>query len=267
MTLPLLWSCCVLGDAERPAVLFLHGFLGDLHEWDFLVPSLISTRRCVTVDLPGHGDTHFVNQADRCDMKAVAQDLWRLLDRLNVRGCSIVGYSMGGRLALCMALMHPERVDRLVLESASPGLRTEEERVARRTQDDALSERLVTEDFDTFLRWWYDQPLFASLHQRPGAVEHLLAQRHANDPNALADANRVLGLGRQPSLWKAWATNQIPTLLIVGDQDARFLDVARAMAAQCPASHLHVVPGCGHNVHYEEPGTYSEVLKRFLQDA
>jgi 2-succinyl-6-hydroxy-2,4-cyclohexadiene-1-carboxylate synthase len=249
------------GDSNKPHVLFLHGFMGRGRDWETVVAGLADAFRCVTVDLPGHGDTR---DSEPYSMQATAGRLASLMDSLHCRACSIVGYSMGGRLALYFALHYPHLVRRLVLESASPGLRTESERAARRDHDKALAQALERDPFDDFLRRWYDQPLFESLRRHPQTREALIAARRDNDPLELARSLREMGLGSQPSLWERLPELSTGTLLIVGESDTKFREIAAETAALSPALRVETVPGCGHNVHDENPAEYTRLVKDFL---
>ncbi len=252
----------VTGVESGPAVLLLHGFLGSRHDWDFLVPRLAPKFRCVAVDLPGHGETP-IEVAKNFD--ATTDALAGLLDTLRIDRCAVVGYSMGGRVALGLAAAYSERVERLALESASPGMRTEEERAARREHDEGLARQLETVPFEDFLTRWYEQPLFETLKNHPAAFASVMERRRRNDPAGLAGSLRAIGVGSQPSLWEAWARLWVPVLTVVGDRDLKFQSIASEMQALLPHSRLRVVHGCGHNVHDENPEAYTKAVIEFLE--
>ena len=187
-----------------------------------------------------------------------------LLDTLGVGRTTVVGYSMGGRLALYLALRHPGRCAALFLESASPGLEDAAERGARRRSDAETAARLESGDFEMFLRAWYSQPLFASLARREGLVEETIGARRGNDPAELARALRGMGTGAQPSLWEELPGLVAPTLAVAGELDEKFVGISRRMAGASPNARAAVVPGAGHNVHDEAPEAYLGALERFL---
>lgn len=258
------------GDAGGLPVLFLHGFLGNACDWEDVVSGLGGGYRCLCADL----NTLARGGPSACSMGRAAESLLHALDRAGVRRCALVGYSMGGRLALYCAVRYSDRFSRLVLESASPGLRSEEERTVRREHDEALAQRLDAAAnaspeererlFRAFVDWWYDQPLFASLASAPERREALVRKRLSADPAALAALLRGIGVGLQPSLWNDLHTFRTATLLIVGELDRKYRILAEEMSEACHSMAVETFAGCGHNVHWENPGGYTTALKAFL---
>ena len=243
-------------------MLFLHGFLGSCEDLEAIVPLLLDQFCCLSIDLPGHGKTQ-VNKEDYT-MPNTAELIVQLLDRLNISQCYLIGYSMGGRLALYLALQFPDRFLKTVLESASPGLRTEAERLARKQHDAKLADRLES-DFPAFLADWYEQPLFRSLQQQPN-FEQLIQQRLKNRPSELARSLRHLGTGEQPSLWNRLKIHQNPLLLLVGERDRKFISINQEMVNDCKAAQLKIIPNLGHNIHVEDPQIFAACVRNFLQD-
>ncbi len=180
----------------------------------------------------------------------------------------VIGYSMGARLALALAALHPERVRRLVLESGSPGLAEEGERAARRTADETLAAGLEREGLEAFVDRWVALPLFAGLGRRlsPEGLEAVRRRRLSQDPRLLAAALRGLGTGSLPSFWDALPNLDLPVLLLVGAEDAKFVRLARMMQRALPRATLRVVPESGHTVHLEQPSRWLESVTTFLAD-
>ncbi|MCC6153954.1 MAG: 2-succinyl-6-hydroxy-2,4-cyclohexadiene-1-carboxylate synthase [Candidatus Hydrogenedentes bacterium] len=241
----------------------MHGFLGAKSDWTSTIDLLCKNYQCVSVDLPGHGESTLDSQ--NYSMEYVATALIDLVDSLGAGSFSMVGYSMGGRIALYVSSIYAMRVDALVLESASPGLKTESERTVRREQDERWAKLLESDGMAAFLDAWYEQPLFGSLTSRPDLLERVKARRSVNDPRALACALIGFSVGRQAPLWDEWKNNHIPALLVAGELDAKYCAIAREMEQACSACHVAIVPGAGHNVHDEAPDAYNSAIHAFLR--
>lgn len=251
-----------VGAEPLPPVLLLHGFLGSCQDFEPVMLALSQRFYCVGIDLPGHGQTQVLGDDPCYGMEAIAFSLTQVLDQLNLSPCHLLGYSMGGRVALYLAIHYPQYFRSVILESASPGLATEAERRDRLTQDHAIAHRLQTDTLETFLYHWYHQSLFDSLRHHP-SYEAMLQRRRHNDPIELARSLQQLGLGKQPSLWSKLKDLSLPTQLIVGEQDQKFVQIGRQMAAASNAK-LSIIKQCGHCIHQEDPAQYALIMGNFL---
>lgn len=246
------------------STLLLHGFTGSSQSWgDGLIDALASLGPPpVLVDLPGHGRHAGDTDPDHFTLEAVLESIG---DASGGEPIDLVGYSMGGRLALAYAVAHPEAVRTLVLESASPGLATPEEREQRRASDEALARSLEAQGIEAFVDQWERLALFESQQSLP---EHVRAaqrgRRELNDPASLSASLRGLGTGSLPSYWPALASLSMPVLVLTGELDGKFASIARDMAARIPSSRLGVVPGAGHAVHLERPDAWLSAVLDFL---
>jgi 2-succinyl-6-hydroxy-2,4-cyclohexadiene-1-carboxylate synthase len=258
-------SHTVSGDTLRPAVLFLHGFMGSAADWRSVVTAIEAEHQCIAVDLPGHGASLRL-PPEAYSIEGAALMLLRLLHSLDAECPAVVGYSMGGRLALYLALRHPERCSRLFLESASPGIEGPVEREARRRVDEKKAARLESGDLKGFLTDWYRQPLFASLarHEGLGLLRETIEARLRNDPGELSRSLRDMGTGKGPSLWGELGALQSPALAVAGELDEKYAGIAARMTSLSPRIRAAVVAGAGHNVRLEAPGTYLALLERSL---
>jgi len=252
------------GNPNGPAVVFLHGFLGSHEDWDVVIELLAPAFHCLALDLPGHGESIGLHYPDDYGMLRTADAIIEVTDEVGFDHFSIVGYSMGGRVALYVATVFAMRIDSLILESASPGLKTEEERAARRIVDEARAQDFETADVGAALNRWYAQPLFQRLKRDNSAFYAMLRRRMANSPREVAQSLRCLGTGVQPPLWDELSHHTLPTLLITGEHDPKFQAIAEEMAQRCPAMKFIVTPNVGHNVHFERPQEYADLVKRFL---
>ena len=253
-----------MGDPQDPPILFLHGFMGSSADWKEVMKSLAHRFYCTAVDLPGHGASLNLPPDDHT-VEGTARKVFDALGELGIKRPKIIGYSMGGRLALYLALRYPTHFSGLFLESASPGLESPEERRARREADEMKAQRLESEDFTEFLEDWYRQPLFASVTRNEGLLQQTIEARLHNDPAELAKSLRGLGTGRQLSLWGELSRLQVPALAVAGELDEKFVEIGRRMEAESPMIGFAQIPGVGHNVHDESPGPYIGLLKDFLE--
>lgn len=252
-----------VGEAGMPEVVFLHGFMGEGADWLPVAEGLAARFHSILIDLPGHGSSRG-GDGEEISMDSAVGSVMETLDALRLERCGLVGYSMGGRLALFLALAHPDRFTHLVLESASPGISSSSERRERQEADEARALRLESLPHDEFLAEWYGQPLFASLHDHPDSLREMLRRRARNDPAAMARVLRGMGAGCQDSLWERLASLRTCTLVAVGALDAKYVALAERMAAESRVIHAAVIPAAGHAVHMERPDELVSLLGNFL---
>jgi 2-succinyl-6-hydroxy-2,4-cyclohexadiene-1-carboxylate synthase len=253
------------GDNQKKTLLFLHGFLGNSQDFNEVINLLSEDFYCLTVDLPGHGKTRVCGDEDCYTMSATASALIELLDSLKIAKCGLIGYSMGGRLALYLVLNFPSRFSEVVLESTSPGLKTAEARLTRLKSDLNLAQELELIDFQHFLIKWYQQPIFQSL-QNPTDLDKLIEKRRENNPVELAKSLRNMGTGKQPSLWTQLSQNKIPLLLLVGESDHKFRSINEEMMSLSDITQLRIIPNSGHNIHWENMVEYVKSIIQFCRN-
>ncbi len=249
-----------------PPLVLLHGFTGSAANWRAHVAVFGKQFQTVAIDLLGHGDSDSPTDPARYRMERCLEDLLSVFDQLGLDRVSLLGYSMGGRVALHLTVAHLDRVNALVLESASPGLADPAERQARAASDEALAKRIEQEGLPAFIAYWEQIPLFASQARLPESVRvELRAQRLRNNPCGLANNLRGLGTGVQSPLWDRLPEVRIPTLLIAGGFDQKFAAIARALSAAHPKTQLTLVPDAGHTVHLEQPEVFDKLVLDFLR--
>ncbi len=245
-------------------LLLLHGFTGTATSWS---ARFSRDYRTIAVDLLGHGLSDSPVDVDQYRMEPCIDDLLSIVDQLALPRINLLGYSMGGRVALHFAAAHPDRVAALILESASPGLRDPGERQARIASDHALADRLERDGLAVFVDYWTNLPLFASQSRLSASVRaDLRSQRLRNNVIGLANSLRGLGAGAQQSLWDDLPCIDVPTLLIAGALDAKFTQITQQMAQSMPGAHLAVVEYAGHAVHLEQPAIFDQLVLDYLAD-
>ncbi len=246
-------------------LLLIHGFTGSISSWgEDLLSGLSQAHNVVAVDLLGHGKSDVSTDPTRYRIEELLQDLDEVLDSLSIDQARWLGYSMGGRLALAGAVLRPSRVSGLVLESASPGLAEEGERRGRRRADEALAEGILRGGMEAFVDQWMGLPLFATQGKLPPLVRSATRERKLkNRPEALAACLRGMGTGAQPSFWEALPDINLPTLLLAGEEDQKFTQVARKMAEEIPRAELRLMPRAGHAIHLENPFAWLAAVLTF----
>jgi 2-succinyl-6-hydroxy-2,4-cyclohexadiene-1-carboxylate synthase len=229
----------------------VHGFTQTGRSWEPVLPLLPEDAVPLTPDLPGHGGAAGV----RTDLRAGAE--W-LADQV---GPAVwLGYSMGGRYCLHVALHRPEVVHGLILVSTTAGIDDERERAARRDADEELAKVIEAEGVAAFLDRWLAAPLFASLPPDRAGRE----ARLANTADGLASSLRLAGTGTQESLWSRLHEIEMPTLVVTGGRDTKFTAVGDRLAACIPRATHAVIPGAGHAVPWEEPHGFAAAVNGWL---
>jgi 2-succinyl-6-hydroxy-2,4-cyclohexadiene-1-carboxylate synthase len=235
-------------------VVLLHGFAGTGRAWDPVVERLDPERyTALAPDLRGHGSARDARPISFADV--VADVLAAAPPRF-----ALCGYSMGGRIALHVALAAPERVEHLILVATTAGIDDEAERAARRDADERLAVFAEAATIEQFADRWAAQPVFAGTP--PDAARIWREDLVRNDPRALAAVLRAIGTGAMDPLWGRLGELTMPATVLVGERDAKFLALGERLAAALPAAELVVVPGAGHGLPREAPEAVSAAIAR-----
>lgn len=239
------------------ALLALHGFTGSPRSWDFL-PDAPNTRRFVPA-LVGHVGS--AAGPEVIDFESEIDRLARLSAQAN--SLHVVGYSLGARLALGVALRHPARVSRLTLIGAHPGLSSDAERAERRAADERWCELLQERGLLAFIDAWQAQPLWATQARLDrGILERKRSERLSHDAAGLIRSLRVTGLARMPNYREALAQIRVPVTLLVGALDVKFRALAEQMAKNLAHAELSIIDGAGHDLLLERPDIVTQVIRR-----
>ncbi|MCA1032495.1 2-succinyl-6-hydroxy-2,4-cyclohexadiene-1-carboxylate synthase [Bacillus timonensis] len=244
----------------------LHGFTSSIETWSELLPQWQKKFQCILIDVIGHGNTDSPLELEKYSIEVVIEDIYQILKKLQVRKANFLGYSMGGRIALGFAVRYPDSVNKLILESSSPGLMTEEDRLTRRMADQKLAAFIEEEGIEKFVDYWEKIPLFHS--QQNLTMKKRLAvreERLKNNPLGLGNSLRGMGTGSQPSYWDALRTLPIETLLICGEYDKKFCDIANLMHQRLKRGKVIKINGVGHAIHVEQTQIFGKIVSEFLQ--
>jgi 2-succinyl-6-hydroxy-2,4-cyclohexadiene-1-carboxylate synthase len=247
-------------------VVLLHGFTGTHRTWDGLSERLEDGHFLIIPDLPGHGKSGVSKSREGMSVRATAEAVAELLrTETGGRKAALVGYSLGGRVALDLACAHEDLLSCLVVEGASPGLERGDEREERRGRDDALADEIEARGVGWFVDHWQDTPLFATQKDLPRpAFESVRRDRLSNSASGLAMSLRAAGTGQMTPLWGEIGMLGIPVLIVVGKRDRKYSETGEAMRSRIPGSTLAAVEGAGHCVHVERPAEFAELVERFL---
>ena len=249
------------GRPGQPVLVALHGFLGTGENWAELAER--ADVHLYAPDLPGHGKTG-ARPEGFADAIALLE-AWA--QRQQISDALLLGYSMGGRLALGWAPACPARWRTIVLEGASPGIANPAERTLRATLDDARARDLLERGLSDFLDDWQALPLFKSQQLLPPMRQaKMRALRERSRPEGLAWAIAALSPGRQPDYAPRLGEMAMPAHLITGERDEKFSAIAEQMRRSIPDSAHHVIPGAGHCTHFEKPDQYAAVLGEILRE-
>ena len=238
--------------------------MGSAQDWEPIIRRLDDHFAPWAMDLPGHGKAAGLTDEFYCFERA-AERLTDWLNEFRKPHCVPVGYSMGGRMALYFAVKHPEHCKGLILESTSPGIQDEDERLDRLSHDFDLAVQLEDGNLEEFIRNWYHQPMFHRLSEDAGKLENIFRKRQKNDPWELARALRGFSPGIQPPLWDHLAKLNFPVLVIAGALDKKYVQISEEMVERLPLGQLSVVDDADHNVHEEQPEAFIKVVNEFLR--
>ncbi len=235
----------------EPQIVLLHGFTHTGASWDPVRAALPERYRALAPDIRGHGSASGTRPVT---LEAVLGDLAEQAPGSFI----LVGYSMGGRIALHAALHLKPRIRGLVLVGASSGIADPVERGERRRTDERLADQIAGAGIEEVATRWARTPILTGQPEHVAAAAH--ADRLRSTPDGLASALRGLGAGALPSLWGRLDALGIPATFVVGERDDKFREVAAVMAAELPRAQVVVVPGSGHAAHLEEPDRVAKII-------
>lgn len=243
---------------NQTTTVVLHGFTGSAAAMAPLTSRLLDP--VLALDLPGHGSGPISD--DPADYTMAAAVAGVVSATAHLERFALVGYSMGSRVSLHVALAHPDRVTSLALIGARPGIDDATARAERIAADEALADRIESEGIEWFADYWADRPLFATQRTRLSVDKQaeLRSQRLACDPRGLAHSLRGMGAGAVDPIGCRLSELSMPCALIAGSDDAKFAAIAQQMAAAMPRATVCTIPDAGHAAHLEAPKATATVV-------
>ncbi|OLS35808.1 2-succinyl-6-hydroxy-2,4-cyclohexadiene-1-carboxylate synthase [Bacillus sp. MRMR6] len=245
--------------------LLLHGFTGDSSTWTPFLKYWDKHSQVIIPDIVGHGKTDSPDNLDDYKIETAAKHLKLLLEHLGIQKVDLLGYSMGGRLALTFAILYPERVRKLILESASPGLNKEVQRQERRMKDAELAKFITDQGINDFVDYWENISLFSPNKNLPLSIQNKIRhQRLSNSAKGLANSLCGMGTGSQPSWWERLNDLHCEVLLLTGIKDEKFCSIAKEMQKCLKNVNWIVFYQSGHTIHVEEEEKFGTIVSDFV---
>ncbi len=253
-------------DGQGPLIVGLHGFTGDGTTMLPLLESVRDGRPVMVPDIVGHGESEVPAYDEPYTMASVVDQVLSLIGPRPPGSVHLVGYSMGGRIALSIAARAPWYFASITTISASPGIADPSDRAARAVKDGELASRIESIGVDAFVEEWLALPLFSPYLAAldPPSLAETVAQRQTNTAAGLSRSLRGTGTGSMPPVWDALASLRSPLLAIAGALDERYVEIANTMATLAPNGAAKLVADAGHVVHAEKSSLVSTLLSEFL---
>ncbi|KAK4779911.1 hypothetical protein SAY87_016017 [Trapa incisa] len=259
-----------IGQGNDNVVVFLHGFLGSSEDWMAIMKGISGSARCISIDLPGHGESRVKSSngkawGQRLSIEVVASIVLKTMEQISSEKVTLVGYSMGARITLFMALKYADKVKGATIISGCPGLRTSAARKRRRAQDDSKARILASYGLEFFLKSWYEGGLWKSLRSHPHFHQVVSSRLQYGDAHSLSRVLSDMSTGRQASLWEDLKHCKVPIALIVGKSDEKFKEIAGRMSSEFPKDSCQIfeIPKSGHAVHLENPLAVARAIRKF----
>lgn len=253
------------GKGQEPNLVCLHGFMGNGSDFQIVADSYPDHPTLLAPDFPDYSNEPLHNDHP---WAATLENLNRFIhDQSGNHPPVLLGYSMGGRIALEYVLKYQHLPGGLVLVGVSPGIENLEERTQRKIQDAELAANLMAQPLESFVNSWLEQPLLKSQNQIAEPYRtRMLKARYENNRQALAYGLTALGTGTMDSRWNQLREIQIPTLLVTGESDIKFSEIAASMVNHIPNATHKIIPDAGHAACFEKPLDFVQLLKSFLLD-
>ncbi|OTP11867.1 2-succinyl-6-hydroxy-2,4-cyclohexadiene-1-carboxylate synthase [Enterococcus sp. 10A9_DIV0425] len=250
-------------DLEFPTVICLHGFTGTSKTFTFTGHDL----NYLAIDLIGHGDSSIYVHPYRYQMSALVRDLAQLVSELDISSFYLLGYSMGGRVALSWMLEYPRGIKGVIIESGTAGISDTKQRHQRQKADDKLAKRLLTKPFTEFIDYWEDLPLFHSQKKLSlQKKEAIRMERLSQHPFGLAMSLMYMGTGAQKNYWPLLSECAIPLLYIAGEWDRKFNVIGLDLVKQNPEFSFQLIRNCGHCCHIEQPRGFEKLVTNWIKE-
>lgn len=254
------------GGQSTTPLLALHGFTGCALDFYFFSQHTSDLLSWWAPDLIGHGKSPAPEDIAAYTTSAHIHYLDQIAEKIG-EPFILLGYSMGGRLALQYALERPELISKLILVGTTPGIIDPKERKSRMQNDEALALSILSDGIEIFLKKWQEQPLIKTQSNIPHSLyKDMLLRKHQNTPLGLANSLRAMGTGSMQPLWNKLNYLKCPVTLLTGETDSKFFEIAKQMKNSAPSMAHEVIPSAGHAAIWENPNYFNSFLKLAIKD-
>lgn len=248
-------------------VLFIHGFTGSSNDWEHIIRLLPEKFNYFTIDLIGHGNSDSPPDSKLYNADSLISLLKEFIAKVINKKIILIGYSMGGRAALSYSIKYPETVEGLVLESATAGIKDENERKERIKKDEEIANYIENHSVEEFIEYWMDMDIFNTQKRFSNSkLKEIKNSKLNNSKNGLSNFLRNFGTGRMPPLYDQLKNINAKTLLITGDLDDKFRLINDEMVNLFPLAKHISIKNSGHNTHLETPEVFIKTVSSFLNE-
>jgi len=252
-------------DKEKSTILFLHGFTGKSVDWKDVAEQVDERFNKIALDLVGHGKSSSPADIQYYKIESMIDQIDHILSYLSLKKIILIGYSMGGRVALSFAIEKSDFIKGLILESTTAGIKSEKERTERKNSDDELAAYLEKNNFESFIDKWLDKEIFGTIRRFSNVkIKTIKEEKLKNSRAGLANSLRGFGTGNMDYLGDKLSELKMPVLLLSGQLDSKFTKLNAEMQKQIPNSKHVVVSNAGHNIHLEEQKKFVKAINKFL---
>lgn len=249
-------SKIVYGDKDNPVLLLLHGFLGSSADWQPFFPQLGKNFYCIALDLPGHGKSVGI----QCNMQFL--DVADTIIGQISDPFYLIGYSMGGRIALDIFQRYSSQVIDFICISASPGIEDTQQREQRFHKDQKL---LPQTDKEAFLHKWYRQKLFTGIPDHPN-YKQLIASRLQGNFHDMQRGLNIMSVGQQPNIWPSLQTIPRSFAYLCGELDEKYTNIGKRLQQQTLAE-VVIMKSCSHMPHFQQPQFFTHFVDNYFLKA
>ncbi|HEX7357251.1 MAG TPA: 2-succinyl-6-hydroxy-2,4-cyclohexadiene-1-carboxylate synthase [Ignavibacteriaceae bacterium] len=252
-------------DKSKDYILFLHGFTGCAEDWFPVFEQIPDKYNCLALDIIGHGKSDAPGSSMHYSIDSIMSQIKYVKDHLTQNKIFLLGYSMGGRIALTYASMYPEDVKGLILEASSAGIKNDEERQKRYEEDLKLAEFIETHTMEEFIEMWHDQEIFNTQRRFSNdKLKKIKKKKASGSKTGYANILKGFSTGIMPPVHDKLKKIPLKVLLITGDLDTKFTGINARLAKRFFKAKHKIVRNSGHNTHLEEPKRFIEIVLNYL---